>query len=399
MKYVVLLCDGMADLPCDALNGKTPMEAAHKPTMDALAAQSEVGMAKTIPDELPPGSDVANLSVLGYDPADCYTGRSPLEAANIGIDLKENDLALRCNFVTLTDDEPFKQKKMVDYCAGDIHTEEASVLIQTLQSDFGGGDFDFYTGTAYRHCAVWHSKPESVGPLTPPHDISGKEIGKYLPVCETLNTMMTKSFEILQHHPVNEERRKAGLHPANSIWLWGQGTRPKLENFTARFGLKGAMISAVDLLKGIARLNGMTVCEVEGATGYIDTNFKGKMLAAADALTNGHDLAYIHLEAPDECGHRGEAENKVKAIEHIDRLILTPLLPKLEALGPYAILICPDHPTPLTLRTHTRDPIPFLIYHSDRKTNGVPLFTESAAASTGIFLPQGKLLMRRLTGH
>ncbi|MGN0171460.1 MAG: cofactor-independent phosphoglycerate mutase [Acutalibacteraceae bacterium] len=400
MKYVVLLCDGMADTPSDMLGGKTPMEAAHKPTMDKLAKAGEVGLVKTVPDGFSPGSDVANLSVLGYDPAGCYTGRSPLEAANIGIDLKDDDVALRCNLVTLSEDEPYEQKTILDYCAGDIHTEQADKIVRAVQDAFGGGDFDFYTGTAYRHCLVWHHGQTHIKKLTPPHDITGSVIGEYLPAdpkAAPLLDMMKKSFDLLHEHPVNKERIAAGLSPANAIWLWGNGTRPKLDNFETRFGVKGAMVSAVDLLKGIARLNGMTVCEVKGATGYIDTDFEAKMNAAYDALANGHDLVYIHLEAPDECGHRGETENKVKAIEEIDRRVLAPLLEKLDGLDDYAVLVCPDHPTPLAVRTHTSEPVPYLLYQSGQdRRSGIDSFTEKSAGATGHFLPKGDMLMKRL---
>lgn len=401
MKYAVLLCDGMADTPCGALGGKTPMEAAHKPAMDALAAEAEVGTVRTVPPNSSPGSDVANLSVMGYDPSECYTGRSPLEAANLGVDLREDDVALRCNLVTLSGEEDYPEKTMVDYCAGDIRTEPARRIVETLQRAFGGGAFDFYPGTAYRHCLVWHGGAKNLGHLIPPHDISGRVIGEYLPSSPEavpLAEMMRQSFALLADHPVNAERRRDGLRPANAIWLWGNGTKPRLQSFYSRFGLKGAMISAVDLLKGIARLNGMTVYDVPGATGYIDTDFEGKTRAAMDALENGHDLIYLHFEAPDECGHRGEATNKVKAIEAIDSRVLSPLLRGMREMGDFAILIAPDHPTPLAVLTHTADPVPYLIYRSTRAEKGVTPFTEATAASTGIYLPRGTMLMERLLG-
>ncbi len=400
MKYVVLLCDGMADTPFDALGGKTPMEAAHKPTMDALAAKAELGLVKTVPEGLSPGSDVANLAVLGYNAADCYTGRSPLEAANIGIDMTDTDVAMRCNLVTLSDDEDYAQKTILDYCAGDIHTAEADEIIKTVQSAFGGGEFDVYTGTAYRHCLVWHDGKTAIGKLTPPHDITGRVIGEYLPLHEDakpLLDMMEKSYDLLKDHPINKSRIERGLAPANAIWLWGHGTKPQLNNFETTFGIKGAMVSAVDLLKGIARLNGMTVCEVEGATGYIDTNFEGKRDAAIDALKNGHDLVYIHLEAPDECGHRGEAENKVKSLEEIDKRVLAPLLTELESMGDYTLLVCPDHPTPLAVKTHTSDPVPYLLYRRNAEVNsGIDRFTEATAASTGVMIKKGYTLMNKV---
>ncbi len=401
MKYVVLLCDGMADLPCDALGGKTPMQAAHKPTMDALAAVSELGVAHTVPEGMSPGSDVANLSVLGYRPAECYTGRSPLEAANIGVELSDTDVAIRCNLVTLSDEAAYTEKTMVDYCAGDIHTAQADELIQALQAALGGGEFDFYTGTAYRHCLVWHGGKTELGKLTPPHDISGKVVGEHLPLhpdAKPLLDLMVKSEAILRDHPVNAARRAAGQNPATSAWLWGHGKRPQLQNFTERFGVKGAMVSAVDLLKGIARLGGMTLCEVEGATGYLDTNFVGKREAALAALRDGCDMVYIHLEAPDECGHRGEIENKVRSIEEIDRQVLAPLLEELKALDEVSLLIMPDHPTPLCTKTHSSAPVPYLLYRSTGcdTPSGAATFTEQTAAATGNVEPAASELMSRL---
>ncbi len=402
MKYIVVLCDGMADTPVEALGGKTPMQAAHKPHMDALAKKAEVGTTTSVPDGMAPGSDVANLSIIGYDPAGCYTGRSPLEAANIGIELADTDVAMRCNLVTLSDEANYADKTMVDYCAGDIHTAQADRIIQTLQAELGGGEFDFYTGTAYRHCLVWHGGTTELGKITPPHDISGRVVGDYLPshpAAAKLLELMKKSEAILKDHPVNAERKAAGQNPATSIWLWGHGKRPQLQNFEEMTGLKAAMISAVDLLKGIGRLSGMQVCEVEGATGYIDTNFPGKMQAALDALKGGCDYAYIHMEAPDECGHRGEAENKVKAIEMIDEQVLGPLLAELPALGDFTMLICPDHPTPIAVKTHVSDPIPYLLYRSNAEADsGVETFTEDTARATGIYEPKAWNLIRKMIG-
>lgn len=402
MKYIVVLCDGMADTPVEALGGKTPMQAAHKPHMDALAKKAEVGTTTSVPDGMAPGSDVANLSIIGYDPAGCYTGRSPLEAANIGIELADTDVAMRCNLVTLSDEAEYADKTMVDYCAGDIHTAQADRIIQTLQAELGGGEFDFYTGTAYRHCLVWHGGTTELGKITPPHDISGRVVGDYLPshpAAAKLLELMKKSEAILKEHPVNAERKAAGQNPATSIWLWGHGKRPQLQNFEEMTGLKAAMISAVDLLKGIGRLSGMQVCEVEGATGYIDTNFPGKMQAALDALKGGCDYAYIHMEAPDECGHRGEAENKVKSIEMIDEQVLGPLLAELPALGDFTMLICPDHPTPIAVKTHVSDPIPYLLYRSNAEADsGVETFTEDTARATGIYEPKAWNLIKKMIG-
>ena len=400
MKYLVVLCDGMADTPNAALGGKTPMECAHKPNMDALAKNAEVGMCRTVAAGLKPGSDVANLSVMGYDPAVCYTGRSPLEAASIGVDLKPTDVALRCNTVTLSGEESYEDKTMVDYCAGDISTEEAHKIIETVEKELGSDIYKFYGGVSYRHCLVVDNGTTDLGNMTPPHDISGRVIGEYLSKSENaapLIDLMKKSYEILKNHPVNIERRKKGLHEANSIWLWGEGRRPQLENFKEKNGVSGCVVSAVDLLKGIGICAGMETPEVEGATGYIDTNFEGKTQAGIDAFKRGTDLVYLHFEAPDECGHRGEAQNKVKAIEMIDSRVLTKMLDYLNGCGDdYRILIMPDHPTPLETMTHSSAPVPFLIYDSRKKENGVSSFTEKNAAETGEFVEHGPDIMSML---
>ena len=401
MNYVIVLCDGMADTPCDALGGKTPMELAHKPVMDRLASEGEIGRVRTVPEGLSPGSDVANLTVLGYDTTRCYTGRSPLEAANIGIDLADDDVAFRCNLVTLSDDSPYAAKTLIDYCAGDISTAEADQLLREVQAAFGGGEFDFYTGTAYRHCMVWHGGKTVLGRVTPPHDITGRVVGDYLPLhpdAAPLLSMMERSVSLLRGHPVNRARAAAGKNPANGIWLWGQGRRPRLDSYQEMLGVRGSIVSAVDLIKGIGRLAGMRVCEVDGATGYIDTNFEGKTAAALRELQDGQNFVYIHLEAPDECGHRGEAENKVRAIEAIDARVLAPLTDALDAEGtPYRLMVLPDHPTPLSIRTHSSDPVPYLLYASDRRVpaSGVVRFTEAAAAAFPLVDP-GTALIRRL---
>lgn len=399
MKYVTVLCDGMADMPSKTLDGKTPMELAHKPVMDKLARFGEVGMVRTVPHGMPAGSDVANLTVLGYDTRECYTGRAPLEAANLGIDLKPSDIAFRCNLVTLSDGE-FNDKKMLDYCAGDIHTDEAEKIIADIQSEFGGGKFDFYTGTAYRHCMIWHNG-KSEFELTPPHDITGKAIAKHLPSdpnADALLDIMRRSTELLRYHPVNLNRIKAGLRPANAVWLWGQGSRPKFQNFNDRFKIDGAVVSAVDLIKGIAKLTGMHVCEVEGATGYIDTNYEGKIAAAIEQLKCGRDFVYIHIEAPDECGHRGQAINKIRAIEDIDSRVLKPLIKALDKMGEqYRVSILPDHPTPLSIRTHSDAPVPYLLYTNDTAaSSGIDSFTEDSAHKTGRFIEQGHTLIQKL---
>lgn len=397
MKYVVLLCDGMADLPREDLTGKTPMGTANKPNMDRLAKVSEVGLVKTVIDTLKPGSDVANLSVLGYDPSIYYSGRSPLEAGSIGIDMKPTDVSFRCNLVTLSDEEKYEDKTMVDYCSGDISSREAAELIAYIQEKMGNEEFSFYSGVSYRHCLIWDNGTLDVGTLTPPHDITGKKITEYLGVNQKgakLIDMMKRSYDLLRDHPVNKKRIEKGLRPANSIWLWGEGVRKDLTPFEEKYGLKGAMISAVDLLKGIGKFTGMDVIDVPGATGYIDTNFGGKAQAAIDALNRGNDLVYIHVEAPDECGHRFEIENKVKSIELIDELILAPILKAFEGQD-IKILICPDHPTPLALKTHTNAPVPYLIYDSRKKVDGVPKFSEEEAEKTGRFIGVGHTLMEK----
>lgn len=400
MKYLVVLCDGMADTPSEYLNGKTPMELAHKPNMDAMALVSEVGLCRTVAKGLKPGSDVANLSVMGYDPAVCYTGRSPLEAASIGIDLKDTDVTLRCNIVTLSNEENYNDKTMVDYCAGDISTEEAKEIIKTVEEKLGNEIYSFYSGVSYRHCLVVKEGTTELGNMTPPHDISGRVIGEYLSThknAEPLIALMKKSYEFLKDHPVNKKRVAEGKNPANSIWLWGEGTKPQLQDFKEKNGVSGAVISAVDLLKGIGICANMKTPEVEGATGYIDTNFVGKADAAIDAFKEGCDLVYIHVEAPDECGHRCEPENKVKAIGIIDELVLGRVKAYLEELGEdYRILICPDHPTPLLTKTHSSDPVPYLIYDSRKAVDGVSVFTEKTAESTGIFIEHGPSIMDKL---
>lgn len=396
MKYVVVLCDGMADYPVDELGGKTPMECAKKPNMDALAKKSVVGLVKTVADGLKPGSDVANLSVLGYDPAVCYTGRSPLEAGSIGIDMKPTDVSFRCNLVTVSDEENYEDKTMVDYCSGDISTEEARELIEYLAKEFNSEEFQLYSGVSYRHCLIWNNGTLDLGTLTPPHDITGRPVKNYLPEhanAAKLFEMMKKSYDLLKDHPVNKARTARGLRPANSMWFWGEGVRAKLDPFYEKYGVKASMISAVDLLKGIGKFSKMDVIDVKGATGYIDTNFEGKAQAAIDALERGQDFVYIHLEAPDECGHRFEIQNKVRSIELIDEKILGALLPYLEKYDDYKILICPDHPTPLALKTHVGDPVPYLIYRKSKAVDGVDCFTEKSAKEHGNYIDFGPSMM------
>ncbi len=399
MKYVVVLYDGMADYPVPALGGKTPMMVAEKPNFDRMAKHGTVGLVRTVAPGLTPGSDVANLSVMGYDPRLYYTGRSPLEAVSMGIKLSDTDVALRCNLVTLSDEEDYSKKTMVDYCAGDISSEEAAEIIKTVEEKLGNDIFAFYSGVSYRHCLVWHGGKTEIGKLTPPHDISGRKIGGYLnknPDAAGLLELMEKSCEILKDHPVNLKRISEGKRPANAIWLWGQGSRPSLPSFEKLYGVKGSVISAVDLLKGIGICAGMNTPDVEGATGYIDTNFEGKAQKAVEELENGSDFVYIHIEAPDECGHRNEPENKVKAIELIDSRVLPIVLEALEKYDDYKVMILPDHPTPIVTGTHASDPVPFMIYHKkDEKDSGVDSINEETASKTGIFIEEGPSLMSR----
>lgn len=399
MKYVVVLYDGMADYPVPALGGKTPMMVAKKPNFDRMAKHGTVGLVRTVAPGLTPGSDVANLSVMGYDPCLYYTGRSPLEAVSMGINLSDTDVALRCNLVTISDEEDYSEKTMVDYCAGDISSEEAAEIIKTVEEKLGNDIFAFYSGVSYRHCLVWHGGKTEIGKLTPPHDISGRKIGGYLnknPDAAGLLELMEKSCEILKDHPVNLKRISEGKRPANAIWLWGQGSRPSLPSFEKLYGVKGSVISAVDLLKGIGICAGMNTPDVEGATGYIDTNFEGKAQKAVEELENGSDFVYIHIEAPDECGHRNEPENKVKAIELIDSRVLPIVLEALEKYDDYKVMILPDHPTPIVTGTHASDPVPFMIYHKkDEKDSGVDSINEETASKTGIFIEEGPSLMGR----
>lgn len=396
MKYVVVLYDGMADYPVPALGGKTPMMVAKKPNLDYLAQRAEVGLVRTVAEGLKPGSDVANMSVMGFDPMKYYTGRSPLEAASIGIDMKPTDVSLRCNLVTLSqDDKPYEEKTIEDYCADDISTEEAAELIKTIEEKLGTDEFKFYSGVSYRHCLIWKNGTTELGNMTPPHDITGKVITDYLSTAENakpLIEMMKKSYDILKDHPVNLARIARGKRPANSIWLWGEGTRPSISTFEEIYHIKGGVVSAVDLIKGIGRCAEMEVAEVEGATGYIDTNFEGKANAALDLLDR-NDLVYIHFEATDECGHRNEPENKVRAIELIDERVLPILFEGLKKYDDYKIMVLPDHPTPIVTRTHASDPVPYLIYHKNKEVDGVNTINEETAKATGNFIDFGPSIM------
>ena len=395
MKYIVILGDGMADYPIEALDNKTILEAAFKPNIDALAKKGILGMVKTVPDGMKPGSDVANLSAMEYDPESCYTGRSPLEAVSIGIDLNDTDIAFRCNLVTLSDEENYADKTMVDYSAGEITSEDAAKLIASVNEAFKNDEIEFYSGISYRHCMVWHEGPLNLG-LTPPHDISDRKITEYMPENEVIRKLMEKSYEVLKDHPVNKDRMAKGLRPGNSIWLWGEGTRPAVSNFEESFGIKGSAISAVDLIKGIAISAGLRSIDVEGATGNYDTNFAGKAQAAIDELLNGSDYVYIHMEAPDECGHRGELDNKKLSVELIDKEVVGPIVEAMKKAGEdFSILVMPDHPTPIKIKTHTSDPVPFLIYRSnDEKDSGLDSYNETTASSTGLYIEKGYTLMQ-----
>lgn len=394
MKYVVVLGDGMADLPLEQLGGKTPLEYAKTPAMDELAKVSQMGRVQTIPAGMQPGSDTANLAVLGYDPRKYYTGRSPLEALSIGITLEEEDVAIRCNLVTVSSEEDrYEEKVMVDHSADEISTEDAAVLLQAVKEELEGEGFQFFVGTSYRHCLVW--KQGKIVELTPPHDILGQKITSYLPKESVLAKMQRRSYEILSSHPLNQERKARGLHPANSLWFWGAGTRPTLDSFSRKYGKKGVMISAVDLLKGIAVGAEMTNIHVEGADGGLNTNYEGKAQAAVDALTKRrYDFAYIHVEAPDEMGHQGSVERKTEAIQYLDQRVIRPVKEGLDAFGePYRMLILPDHPTPVSVRTHTAEPVPYLLYDSTGKEEHTWNYNEAEAKKSGVFFENGWELM------
>ncbi len=395
MKYVVMLCDGMADEPIEALGGKTPLEYAKTDNMDKLSKKAEIGMAHTIPEGMNPGSDTANLAVLGYDPKKYYSGRSPLEALSIGVPMADSDIAIRCNIVTLEEaDKAYEDLEIIDHSSSEISTEDAAVLLKAVADELANERFQFYVGTSYRHCLI--DKTGSVVELTPPHDILTKRIGEYLPKEPSLRAMMEKSYEILKDHPMNIERKKKGLNPANCCWFWGAGSKPMLSSFEEKTSLKGMMISAVDLLKGIGVGASMGVAKVEGATGGLHTNYEGKVQAALDALSNGYDFAYIHVEAPDEMGHQGSVERKVEAIHLLDTKVIGPMYEALKASGEdFKLLVCPDHPTPISVRTHTSNPIPYLIYDSTDEKNGTLFYNEKDAKAGGIYEPVGHHLMNR----
>lgn len=402
MKYAVIIPDGMADERVGALGNRTPMEAAEKPCMDALCARATVGLVSNVPAGMVPESDTANMAILSFDPKTYSRGRSPLEAISMGLEMAPDETAYRCNVVTLSDNgEPYEQKIMLDHSADEITTTEADELIKAMEAHFGTAMRHFYTGVSYRHCILWKDSNDTYN-FARPHDIIGQCIANYLPREEDggaeFRRLMKESFDILNHHPVNEARRARGLKPANSVWLWSPGKKPCLPNFTEKWGISGTVISAVDLIKGIGLCAGMQSVDVEGATGNVHTNYDGKAAAAIQAFKGGSDLVYIHVEAPDECGHRAEMENKVLSIELIDQKILAPVHAYLQSTGePYKILVLPDHPTPLRIRTHSSDPVPFFLYDSEHEADsGISTFSEATAAETGLYIPDGSTLLGRM---
>lgn len=397
MKYIIVLGDGMADEPIAELGEKTPLEYAKTPYMDKISKKAKIGLAKTIPEGMKPGSDTANLAVLGYDPEKYYTGRSPLEALSIGVDMEEGDIAIRCNIVTVSDDElPYEEKTIIDHSSSEISTEDAKILLEAVKEEMEDDIYQYYLGTSYRHCTIW--KNGKVVDLTPPHDILGKVIGEYLPEDEKLREMMKKSYDILNNHPLNVERAKKGLNKANSIWFWGAGTKPALDSFESKFGKKGAMISAVDLLKGIAVGADMNNIEVEGADGTLETNYEGKAQAAVKAVTeDGNDFVYIHVEAPDEMGHQGSVERKIKAIEYLDGRIIGPVFDQMKRLGEdFRMLVMPDHPTPICIRTHSANPVPYMLYDSTKEEDYTWNYNEKEAKESGNYLEKGYMLIHEL---
>lgn len=393
MKYVIVLADGMADLPLSELGGKTPLEYAETPYMDKLASGGSMGMVKTVPPSMKPGSDVANLAVMGYDPLKSYSGRSPLEALSVGVAMQDSDVVFRCNIVTLTEEEPYEDKIILDHSSGEISTADADILMDAVRDAFQNEEFKFYTGTSYRHITVWDNG--EILDMEPPHDHLGQKIGQYLPDNPKFREMMKKSYDILNNHPLNVKRAAEGKNKANSLWFWGAGTKPSLQNFREKTGLNGTMISAVDLLKGIAVGAGMQVAQVEGATGSLDTNYVGKAQAAIDALLkDNQDFVYIHIEAPDEMGHQGNLHHKVQSIEEIDKNVIAVVKKALdEAKEPYRILVLPDHPTPICMRTHTSEPVPYVLFDSTKVEDKNTVFSEKNAEATGNYLDEGYRLM------
>lgn len=398
MKYVVILGDGMADEPIESLGNKTILQAADTPFLDMLSKKSEIGMVHTVPDGMAPGSDTANLSVLGYDPKIYYSGRSPLEALSIGVPMTDTDIALRCNIVTISEEEgvPYEEQTIIDHSSSEISTEDCGILLEAVRKELENDIFKFYLGTSYRHCTIWRNG--SVVKLTPPHDVLGQKVGPNLPETESLREMMKKSYEILKNHPLNIERKKKGLNPANSCWFWGAGTKPALSSFEEKTGKKGVMISAVDLLKGIAVGAGMDNIIVPGADGTLHTNYEGKANAAIKALTkDGYDFAYIHVEAPDEMGHQGSIERKIKAVENLDGRVIKTVVEGLKNSGePFRVIVTPDHPTPIRLRTHVAKPVPYLLYDSTDELDRTWNYNEAEAEASKNYVANGHQLIDKL---
>lgn len=400
MKYIVILGDGMADLPVKELGNKTPLDCAKHPNMDFIATNGVCGLAKTVPQGMPPGSDTANLSAMGYDPKVYYTGRSPLEAVSMGIELALTDVTYRCNTVILSDEENYEDSTMVDYSCGEIPTEESSQIIRDLNEQFKKEDITLYSGISYRHCLVLKDAKDGAK-TTPPHDILDKKVRDHLPMgpnADLLLSMMKRSRALLKNHPINKDRIARGLPPVSSVWFWGEGRKPNLTPFEEKYHVKGSVVSAVDLIKGIGICAGLNSIDVEGATGTVHTNFEGKAQAAIDALKSGSDFVYVHLEAPDECGHQHDIENKVRSIELIDEKIIAPIMKAMKDAGEeFSIMVLPDHPTPLDLRTHTSDPVPFALYRSNvPQKSGVTAYNETTAKATGVYVEQGYQLMEML---
>ena len=399
MKYIICLGDGMADEPIESLGNKTPLEYANTPMMDILSKKGEIGMVQTIPEGMKPGSDTANLSVIGYNPKKYYSGRSPLEALSIGVPMKADDIALRCNIVTISEEEEnYEDKKILDHSSGEIGTEDAAVLLEAVKKELEREGYHFHVGTSYRHCLIWE-KGEVID-LVQPHDVLEEVIGQHLPKDPVLREMMKKSHDILKDHPINIRRKEQGLNPANCCWFWGAGTKPALPDFYEKTGKKGMMISAVDLLKGIAVGSGIDNAEVEGANGGLHTNYEGKAKAAVDAVTKqGYDFVYLHVEAPDEMGHQGSVEKKIQAIEYFDQRVIAPIVKELEEENvEYRLLILPDHPTPVRLRTHTSDSVPYLLYDNTIDLSNDWKYNEKDAKESGNFIKDGHLMIDKLLG-
>lgn len=398
MKYLLVLADGMADYKISGLGDRTPLQVARTPNMDRLAPSAEIGLVQTIPAGFPPGSDVANLSVMGYAPEKYYTGRSPLEAVSMGVELGPNDLAIRCNLVTLSAEPEYGDKSMVDYSSGEISSAESAVLIAALKKELDNEEFSFHAGISYRNLLIWKNGAEKSLRLTPPHDISSRQVGDYLPQgadSNALMELMRKSERILARHPVNQERRSRGLNPATSAWLWGHGTRPALDSFQDKYGVRGSVVSAVDLVKGLGICAGLRPIKVEGATGAIITNFAGKAEAALNELRQGQDFVYLHIESPDEAGHQGELEKKIWAIEQVDKEVVGRVIDALDQFDDIRIMIAPDHPTPIAVRTHTSEPVPFLIYDKNHPYPSPVTGYDEEGALAGKLYESGPLLMER----